>query len=312
SPTAEPLRVLMVRLDGLGDTVLTTPLLRALREAGHEVTVIASPLGAQVLHGHPGVSALIVHDPRTSTLREKIRLSGELRGRFDAALTVTEKMWGYLWCNAAPTRIGFWAGAAQPVKAVALMGALTHRIPVQPVETHEVERIMLLGAPLGVAGPPGPLWLGIDLPERRDDAVAFHLSPKWLRDGCDHEWVRSLVEALGPVRISAGPSEAAWADALLASVPGAERIPTGSFADWCRGLASCRLLITTDTGASHVGAACGLPVVDLFSSEGAEHAVPRWKPWGVPSQIVLRAPGEARRAYEEILGASRNPSLHVR
>jgi hypothetical protein len=53
--------VLAVRLDALGDVLMTTPALRAARP-GHRVTLLTSPAGAEVAALVSDVDAVIVYD----------------------------------------------------------------------------------------------------------------------------------------------------------------------------------------------------------------------------------------------------------
>ena len=69
--------------------------------------------------------------------------------------------------------------------------------------------------------------------------------------------------------------------------------------DYAGEVASCSYLISIDTGAVHVAAAMGVPVVDVFPQEGAHHTVPRWRPWMTPHRVVLKPTYED----EESLGA---------
>ena len=56
--------VLAVRLDALGDVLMTTPALRALRagRAGRRLTLLTSPAGAEVAALIPEVDDVIVYD----------------------------------------------------------------------------------------------------------------------------------------------------------------------------------------------------------------------------------------------------------
>ena len=316
-----PERLLLVRLDGMGDTVLTTPLLRALKEAWPSlaITCVASPAGAAALQSHPAVTTTHVIDPRRSSLLDKLRLGQQLRAqRFDVALAVTEKAWGYLWAwmSGAALRAGFWAGSTQPLKALLFWPTLTHRIanpndPSRPSDTHEADRILRLLGPLGVAAQQPRAWLaGPGWTAPASPRIALHLSLKWLADGYTEAWLAELLASLreragGRLAVSAGPAEQPWADAFLARQEGLERLDTSTFATWCAGLASSSLLVPPDTGAVHVGAALGIPVVDVFAERGNEHCVPRWKPYGVPHRVVLRGRGddhaEAARAMKRIV-----------
>lgn len=54
-------RVLAVRLDGLGDVLLTGPALRALAAGSMHLTLLAGPAGAAVANLLPGVNDVLVY-----------------------------------------------------------------------------------------------------------------------------------------------------------------------------------------------------------------------------------------------------------
>ena len=328
------MRFLIIRLDGLGDTVLSTPLLRALRDGfpGCHIACVASPVGAACLETHPGVDDLLVVSPRTSTLGEKLALGRRLyRGRYDVAITITEKAWGLLWAwmSRAPRRIGFWAGSTQPVKALLFGPTLTDRIPSPndprvPSHLHEVERHMRLLEPLGVNAPPGPAWMLPPLTPDRTDRVVLHLSTKWMTQGWTQSWLEDVAQSLsqaseGRLLLTAGAEDGAWAEEFASRIAncGPQVLFGTRFDAWTAALASSRVLVSMDTGAVHVAAALGLPVVDVFARAGAEHVVPRWKPWQVAHEVVLRGRGddhaETSRVRDEIVtkALALRDSLHV-
>src|SRR5262245_2555295 len=91
--------VLGVRLDTLGDVLMTTPALRALKEArpGRRVTLLTSDAGAEATDLAPEIDAVIRYDapwlkataPRRDS-RPEYALADRLRaGRFDAAVIFT-------------------------------------------------------------------------------------------------------------------------------------------------------------------------------------------------------------------------------
>lgn len=314
-------RFLVVRLDGLGDTVLTTPMLAALH-AHHtdaHVTVVASPAGHACLVDHPGVNELIIFSPGQTSLSDKLALGRRLRAsRVDVAISATEKAWGYLWLrmSGAHRRIGFWAGAEKPLKSFLFRPTLTHRV-ADCSTLPEPERHMKLLEPLGVRAPAGPIWLsGPRGPG--NGPVALHLSGKWFSDGWNTAWLHSLVERLadaGPLLLTAGALEGEWARAFCAGLDRRDgRITTlldTSYGEWTQALSGCRHLVSMDTGAVHVAAGLSLPVVDVFPRAEAERCVPRWKPWMVPHRVVLR-PSATEVAdggeglVQEIVNASRS------
>lgn len=314
-------RFLVVRLDGLGDTVLITPMLAALRAhyPDAHVTVVASPAGHACLVDHPGVNELIVFSSAQTSLGAKLALGRRLRASgVDVAISATEKAWGYLWLrmSGANRRIGFWAGAEKPLKSLLFRPTLTHRVP-DPSSQPEAERHMKLLEPLGVRAPAGPIWLrGPRGPGK--GPVALHLSAKWFSDGWSSAWLHSLVERLadvGPLLLTAGALEGEWARAFCAGLHRRDgRITTlldVTYDEWTKALSGCRHLVSMDTGAVHVAAGLGLPVVDIFPCADAARCVPRWKPWMVPHRVVLRPPAAAltdggEGLVQEIVNASRS------
>ena len=91
--------VLCVRLDALGDVLMTTPALRALKEsaAGRRVTLLTSPAGAAVAPLVPELDACWTYESpwmkataSRPDSREDLAMIERLRaGRFDAAVIFT-------------------------------------------------------------------------------------------------------------------------------------------------------------------------------------------------------------------------------
>src|SRR5438309_6083614 len=89
-------RVLVVRLDSLGDVVVCGPAVRAVAAGAARVTVLAGPRGAEAARLLPGVDDVLVFDapwispdggPVDATA--VATLVEQLRDRFDAALVLT-------------------------------------------------------------------------------------------------------------------------------------------------------------------------------------------------------------------------------
>src|ERR671933_1171659 len=93
-------RVLAVRLDNLGDVLVTTPALHAIKESLPDaaLTLLASPVGAQVGRLNPDVDDVIVYEapwvdpwqtlPQNSA-REQAMIALLRERRFDAAVIFT-------------------------------------------------------------------------------------------------------------------------------------------------------------------------------------------------------------------------------
>ena len=81
-------RALLIRLRSIGDTVLMTPCLEALKawQPSIEISVVSEPSAAPVLEGHSFVDHLFVTG---KALTSRLRLAAKLRTRaFDLAFNL--------------------------------------------------------------------------------------------------------------------------------------------------------------------------------------------------------------------------------
>lgn len=285
------MRVAVVRLDALGDTLLSTPALAALQAARPEVELrlFASAVGAPILESL-GEVVVVPADWSAGRLAAAIR-----EGQPQAVAVLTEKRRGLAaaYRSKAPMRLGFDPGRSQPLKAVWLRLALTHRcaypnnLELDP-GLHEVERYHRLLAPLGPLPEPGPLRLGRSFPRPPAGPIGLQLTPKWCLDDWSPQLVLTLLDRLpDPALVLYGPGEREWAEKLLGEHP-VERAFHPDLMDYAAAVAGCSLLLTPDTGAAHVAAAVGTPVVDVFREAHHQHCVRRWRPWQVDHRVVLK------------------------
>lgn len=283
---AQPQNILIVQTAFLGDVVLTTPLLIAVRRAfpSARIAVVAIPATREVLAAHPAVDEIIPFDKKGAQrgLGALIRFGRALaKRRFDLAITPHRSMRSALFLSIAgiPRRIGF---ARYPAAFF-----YTDRVAWDS-KRHDVERNLALLAPLGVA-PSERLPLSLATNSEWEGEVDRLLTDRGIRTG------ETLV-ALSPGSVWATKrwlpeGFAAVADAL-AEKEGLRVLIVGSKADRpvadaviarCRtrptdlvgatslgGLAAlsarCRAFITNDNGSMHVAVAGGAPVVAIFGS----------------------------------------------
>ena len=72
---------------------------------------------------------------------------------------------------------------------------------------------------------------------------------------------------------------------------------------WAALLAGARAVVSTDTGAVHVAAAHGRPVVVVYKPEQFELCSQQWHPWGVPFEALTKTdPAATARQVREALG----------
>lgn len=148
--------------------------------------------------------------------------------------------------------------------------------------------------------------------------AALHLGRGWLTGGWRMRNLIRLVEGLlwatngGGVLITYGPAEEEMAARLAeglatcgllgpgfrVAVPGTEEPPREplpirlagglSFHRWAAALAACSCVVSTDTGAVHVAAAMGKPVVAMYETATSRLCVQQWAPWRVDHRSVVK------------------------
>jgi lipopolysaccharide heptosyltransferase II len=305
--------VLAVRLDALGDVLMTTPALRALKEPRpwRRVTLLTSPAGAAAARFVPEVDDVIVYDapwmkatpPRRDGAPDRAA-ADRLRERgFDAAVIFTvysqNPLPSAFLCYLAdiPLRLAHcrenpyqlltdWVKDPEPERAA----------------RHEVRRQLDLVAAVGCAT--ADERLSFQVPAAARERVARLLG----EIGLDRSspWVVVHPGASAPSRRYPPESFAAAAD-VLAREDGWQVLFTGSEAErelveQVRGamgasslsvagrldlaglgalLDLAPLLIANNTGPVHIAAAVGTPVVDLYALTNPQHT-----PWGVTHRVL--------------------------
>jgi len=134
-------KILVIRVDGIGDLLNSTPAISLLREnyASAELTVLARPLNAAVLIGNPDVDRVLVFDRngKHRGISARLQFYRELRReRFQLVVAMQTAMWSHLvaFLSGAPYRLGRYQKRFRSI--------LTHawRGRYRKGETHEVDR----------------------------------------------------------------------------------------------------------------------------------------------------------------------------
>jgi ADP-heptose:LPS heptosyltransferase len=291
-------RVAIVRLDALGDTLLSTPAIDYLqREVGpSNVLVLVSP-GMGRIFGDaipfqevpPGEAEAQIAARLDEFAPDIVFVFSEKKRALRAAHL-----------SKAPQKIGFDPGWSQPIRSLEVKRFLTMRFPIvnsldSASRYHEVERYCrLVGKGLSHKFINGAGLRLFSLGERPaspspDAPLGFQWTRKWLHGN----WAETLLPALlnsTPLdtTIFVAPEERDWAMGLIPQERHGCVASHTDLVDYARAVAGCRYLVSIDTGAVHIAAAVGTPVVDVFPESGAQHTVPRWRPWMVPHQVVLK------------------------
>jgi ADP-heptose:LPS heptosyltransferase len=171
---AEPKRILLIRLRAVGDVVLVTPLLRALRRRFPDARIdaLAEAGPASVLLGNPHIDRLLLPPRRRAPLREQAAFLRKLRAEgYDWVLDLfgnPRSAWMTLF-SGAPLRAGY----AYRVRR----HAFTH-----PVEGNRVRRYQVLvnQGVLDALGVPA-------------DGIATEM----FLESAERDWASTTLEGLG-------------------------------------------------------------------------------------------------------------------
>ena len=294
-------RVLLVRLDGIGDALVCTPLIAALRTAGHEVGLALSDRNAEVFAPETATATHVLERipwPRHgSTAASRARADAEIAAqRYDVALIASEELEAYELAAPVPQRVGFTTGWAKPFKSAWIRRRLTttiHRAAtVRGARAHEAEIMLALGRDLGAATAERDAtklrrWITGSQPSPQRRGVLVQLGAKWSAFGIADAVLARLTAMLRErgARFIAAPAERA---AVQAQFPALTIDAPATTRDWIASVDAAAALVSPDTGAAHLAGMIGVPVVDVFPDAHFDAQTRRWRPWA-SSNIVVRA-----------------------
>jgi lipopolysaccharide heptosyltransferase II len=304
--------ILCVRLDTLGDVVMTSPAIRALKQSlNGRITLLTSSRGKAAAELFPEIDEILVYDapwmkatPERDTSTPDLNLIAQLQKRaFDAAVIFTvfsqNPLAAAFMCYLAeiPLRLAYCR--ENPYQL------LTHWVP-EPDELphlrHEVRRHLDLVEHIGCKITDERIRIPVP-------AAALATARRKLTEtgvDLDRPWVVIHPGASAPSRRYRPEGFAAVAQ-HLASAAGMQVIFTGSEAE-TQLIESIRsamqapsfslagqlnlveltavlklapLLISNNTGPVHLAAGTGTPVVDIYALTNPQHT-----PWQVPTRVV--------------------------
>jgi heptosyltransferase-2 len=294
-------RVAVLQTSFLGDSLLTLPLLRRLKESlpKASVTVVTLPKNADVFRGADGVDAVLLDDKRGrhAGLSGLWRISRELKaGGFDLAVIPHRSLRSALaaWLAGIPRRVGFSSSAGRFL--------LTDAVPFAWL-THDLERNLALARPLGgasapstgeeryVAPPPVSAALAAKLAaagvKPGDRLAGVHpgaawATKRWLPERFAELCRRLKAAGLTPVLVG-GPGDAALGAEIAAASGAADLVGRTDLVELKELTGRLSLFVTNDSGPMHLAAAAGVPVVALFGATTRELG---FFPYGAGHQVV--------------------------
>lgn len=305
-------RVLCVRLDNLGDVLMTTPALRALKAAmpGRQLTLWCSRAGAALAPHVPEIDDVLVYDAPWVSCPQDPGAAADLdmvhtlaRGAFDAAVIFTvytqSALPAALMCRLAGiprvlahSRENPYRLISERVEESDLGTAPRHEVQRQldlvarigaHVDEHRLsfrltadamQRATATLAAIGVDGdaPFVLLHPGASAESRRYPAPLFARAADLIRSRTGY-----------PLVLVAGAAEGERVRDIQSRMQGPVHSLVGALD--LGGLAAtirkAAVLVGNNSGPVHLAAAVGTPVVDLYALTNPQHA-----PWQVPHRLL--------------------------
>jgi lipopolysaccharide heptosyltransferase III len=296
-----PQNILVIKLRYLGDVLLATPTLQALKAAypTARLTALVNRGTEEILIGNPDVDEIMPLD--RGSIVEQWRFAVTVRRRgFDLVVDLTDgdRAAFLTWISGASVRIGFnaeqrWTGRCYTT--VVQSNATAHRIErdlaaLTPLNISPIDRIPRLW--LSNEDESGAEELLANLAVRSDESLVV-IQPGaryWFKAWPSERFAEladRLTEKFGCQVLVGGSRQeidlaqlvVKQAKSRLISIAGLSPIRTLAAL-----LKRAALFVGNDTGAMHIATAVGTPVVALFGpSNPAE-----WGPRGGPAEVIYK------------------------
>lgn len=305
--------LLCIRLDSLGDVLMTTPAFRALKAAHPDrlLTLLTSPQSAAVAPLIPEIDRVMTYaapwmkatPPRADAGHDRAFIQQLGQQQFDGAIIFTvfsqNPLPAALLCYLAEIPLRLAHCHENPYQL--LTDWIPDPEPAQGIR-HEVQRQLDLVAQIGCFTKDQRLSLHI--PQHDRQTVIQHLATLGVE--LTRPWLLIHPGATAPSRRYAPNNFAAVADRLF--LEGYQILLTGTqpeqplieqiqqqmagssfslgdrlnLAELAALIALSPLLITNNTGPAHLAAAVGTPVIDLYALTNPQHT-----PWQVPHRVLF-------------------------
>ncbi len=313
-------RILLSRTDRIGDLILSTPAIATVRASfpHAHVTMVVSPYNGVVMERNDDVDELVVLSEKAGR-----RGLGRAHGTFDIAIALAPRAVDLRLTGAtgAAIRVGYtyerrwFARLTAPLYVNRLMISeadpeLCEREPNRIVR-HEVVQLLDL---VGIAGAHRRVdRLRLDITEEDrvvaatlpPDPIVVHLGQRWFRNGSTLPTALAIVKRLAsfaPVVITCARECEDVAPAFEAAGDVSRLLRRLPFHQWAAVFERARIVVTVDTGATHVASAVRRPTVVAFEHRYFRLNSQEWAPYGVPHVLVRKPAGEDTASLAQFCG----------
>ncbi len=305
-------RILIVRTDRIGDVLLSTPVIKAVRENYPRafIAVMVSPYTKGIVEGNPWLDEVITYDKdgkHKSWLRS-IKFARNLsKKKFDLVIILhpTNRVHLITYLAGIKRRVGY---------DCKLRCLLTDRVThtKQFGEKHELEYNLDLLKYLGLEAKDKSLFM----PIKKE-------SEQWVDDLFKQESIKAEDEllAINPaascpskvwplerfaqaadelakkygfkVLVISGPKDLALAENVIKNMRSPAILLAGrtSVSQLASLLKRCRLFISNDSGPVHIASSVGTPVISIFGRNQKGLSPKRWGPVGLRDKVLHKEVG---------------------
>ena len=305
-------RILIVRTDRIGDVLLSTPVIKALREnyPRAHIAMMVSPYAKDIVDGNPYLDEVIIYD-KDSAHRSWIasmNFAGDLRKKkFDLTLILhpTNRAHLLAFFSGIPRRVGY-----DRKLGFLLTDQIEHT--KQLGAKHELEYSLDLVRRLGIEPRDKSLFMPIKLESEKwvselfvrekiaqtDKLLAIHPGascPSKVWPNERFAWVADKLIAKYKFKalIVAGPKDIGLARNVAENMhePVINLAGETSLSQLASLLKRCRLFISNDSGPVHIASAVGTPVISIFGRNQPGLSPVRWGPLGLKDRFLHKETG---------------------
>ena len=315
-------RILVCQTGGwIGDMVLLTPALRALKDAYPDASLmlLLRPRVVELMKTHPWVDACLVDTKAVGKFRSLTKLVSQIREqRFDIAIVLHPTSFRNAllpFLARVPVRVG---------SNVSGRGILLTATCADSTDVHEVHRYLCVLQLLGIseASPELAFWHtdadrqavqhllqseGISPQER---LIGINLGTTWETKRWAVENFATVIQHIARVHTDAkiiltgASTEQALAKALPDSAATINLVGKTTLLQLGALLERIGVYLTCDSGPMHIAAAVGTPTVSLFGPTSPT----RHRPYG-SGHVLIEKPVSCRPCYKQICHRRDTPHL---
>jgi ADP-heptose:LPS heptosyltransferase len=308
------MEIVLLRLDRIGDFILGIPAYRALRKAYTQdrISVVVPSDVAELARACPYFDEVYLYDaswlkPGASRLprwKSAYKLVRFLRG-LSIGLLIDFRYQSRLdplvaGLSGAKKTVGFNLGWVS--------WFLTKKVPPPPFQMHQVDRNLCPLEAMGIRSESRQLEMWIDERDKKTaethlpvqellpnvPRIAVHIGAATPAKQWSEERYAAVIHEIhantqAEILIFGGEKDLESAHEVLDGLecPVINLVGKLTLRQMAALFKHCNVFVGCDSGAAHIAAACGIPVVSLFSAAN-EEAV--WRPWGPKVKVLTTHP----------------------